>query len=68
MRIVEPKEMICKECGKIIKDKKDGFGIPVFKVFYFEREWTCISCFKGKVQKEVNKRLSILIKNPSRRA
>jgi len=53
MKIIEPKEVKCKECGKIRKDKSEGIGIPVYKGLYFVREWTCLSCFKKEFRKKL---------------
>ena len=49
MRIIEPKKMVCKNCNKELKDESEGFGIPVFKGFYFKREWMCKNCLIVKV-------------------
>lgn len=46
MEIREPKKRICKRCGRELKSAREGIGIPVFKVFYFKREWICLKCFK----------------------
>jgi len=56
MFIKEPDKRICKDCGKELESAKDGFGIPVFKVFYFERVWICINCFKEEAKALLTKR------------
>lgn len=60
MEIREPKEMICKTCGKKLKSVRQGIGIPVFKVFYFEREWICLKCFKIESKKNLKRKIDAI--------
>lgn len=54
MKIIEPKEMKCKECGKILKESNEGFGIPVFNGFHFKREWLCKDCFVLEIKERID--------------
>ncbi len=58
MKIVEPKEMRCTECGKVLSDKKEGLGIPVFKGTYFVRVWICCACITKKFEEKFREKLS----------
>jgi C4-type Zn-finger protein len=44
MKIIERDKKICEDCHKNLEGKEDAFGIPVFKGFYFVREWICKDC------------------------
>jgi len=58
MKIIEPKEMKCTSCGKVLKNEREGFGIPVFKGTYFVRVWTCCVCIKKEFGEKFRKKLS----------